>query len=80
LLGDKQGERILDRQRNVVAAVTRFLRCTYPERVTAANQTALAMMLFGMINWTYTWLRHSGAMSYRAFADEVVSVLAKGLG
>jgi hypothetical protein len=28
--------------------------------VTAANQTALTMMLFGMINWTFTWLRPGG--------------------
>jgi len=79
-LGDEQRERILERQRDVVAAVTRFLRRAYPARVTAANQTALAMMLFGMINWTFTWLRPGGSMSYRAFADEVVSVLEKGLG
>jgi hypothetical protein len=33
-----------------------------------------------MINWTFTWLRPDGAMSYAAFADEVVSVMERGLG
>jgi hypothetical protein len=47
--------------------------------MTSANQTALTMMLFGMINWTFTWLRPGGSMSYSAFADEVVAVLEKGL-
>ena len=79
-LGEAQRELILNRQRDVVAAFTRFLNRAYPERVTPANQTALTMMLFGMINWTFTWLRPGGPMSYAAFSDEVVAVLEKGLG
>lgn len=79
-LGEAQRELILNRQRDVVAAFTRFLRRAYPQRVNADNQTALTMMLFGMINWTFTWLRPGGAMSYAAFADEVVAMLEGGLG
>ncbi len=79
-LGEAQRELILNRQRDVVAAFTRFLKRAYPQRVTPANQTALTMMLFGMINWTFTWLRPGGPMSYAAFADEVVSVVENGLG
>lgn len=78
-LGDVQRELILNRQRDVVAAFTRFIRRAYPDRVNAGNQTALTMMLFGMINWTFTWLRPGGPMSYAAFADEVVAVLEGGL-
>jgi AcrR family transcriptional regulator len=78
-LGELQRELILNRQRDVVAAFTRFLKRAYPERVTPANQTALTMMLFGMINWTFTWLRPGGPMSYAAFADEVVAMMERGL-
>jgi AcrR family transcriptional regulator len=78
-LGEAQRDLILNRQRDVVAAVTRFLRRAYPERVHAGNQTPVAMMLFGMINWTFTWLRPGGAMSYADFADEVVAMLEHGL-
>ncbi|MBA3771118.1 MAG: TetR/AcrR family transcriptional regulator [Ramlibacter sp.] len=78
-LGQAQRDLILDRQRDVVSAVTRFLRRAYPVRVVAANQTPVAMMLFGMINWTFTWLRPGGAMSYAAFADQVIAVLEQGL-
>ena len=78
-LGEAQRELILNRQRDVVSAVTRFLRRAYPERVTDANQTAVAMMLFGMINWTFTWLRPGGAMSYAVFANEVIAMLDGGL-
>jgi AcrR family transcriptional regulator len=79
-LGDIQRELILNRQRDVVAAFQRFLKSPYPELETTTNQTALTMMLFGMINWTFTWLRPGGPMSYDAFADEVVAVLERGLG
>lgn len=78
-LGMSQQELILNRQRDVVSAVTRFLRRAYPKRVTVANQTAQAMMLFGMINWTFTWLRPGGAMSYAEFAQEVIQMLEQGL-
>jgi AcrR family transcriptional regulator len=78
-LGEAQRELIVNRQRDVVSAFTRFLRRAYPERVTAGNQTAVTMMLFGMINWTFTWLRPGGPMSYAAFAEEVVRVLEGGL-
>ena len=72
-------ELILNRQRDIVAAMTRFLRRAYPERLTPANQTAVTMMLLGMINWTFTWLRPGGPMSYAQFAEEVVAMLEKGL-
>ncbi len=78
-LGDAQRELILARQRDVVSAFTRFLKRAYPERLSAANQTAITMMLFGMINWTFTWLRPDGPMSYSAFADEVIAMLENGL-
>ena len=78
-LGEGQRDLILNRQRDVVSAVTRFLRRAYPVRVIEANQTPVAMMLFGMINWTFTWLRPGGAMSYTAFAEEVIAMLEHGL-
>jgi AcrR family transcriptional regulator len=79
-LGEPQRELILDRQRDVVSAVTRFLRRAYPERLNETNQTAVTMMLFGMINWTFTWLRPGGPMSYTAFAGEVIHLLDRGMG
>jgi AcrR family transcriptional regulator len=73
-----QRDLILQRQRDIVSAFTRFLRRAYPERCTDANQTALTMMVFGMINWTFTWLRPGGAMSYADFANEVIATLEHG--
>jgi AcrR family transcriptional regulator len=78
-LPDSQRTLVLDRQRDVVSAFTRFLCRAYPGRVHPGNQAAVTMMVFGMINWTFTWLRPGGAMSYAAFADEVVAMLEGGL-
>ena len=78
-LGETQRQLILERQRDVVAAFTRFLKRAYPQRLHPRNQTAVTMMLFGMINWTFTWLRPDGPMSYGAFADEVIALLERGL-
>ena len=76
--GSSQRDRILQRQRDVVSAFTRFLRRAYPDRLTDENQAALTMMLFGMINWTFTWLRPDGPMSYAQFANEVIQTLEQG--
>ncbi|MBK6869154.1 MAG: TetR family transcriptional regulator [Burkholderiales bacterium] len=78
-LREEQREIILDRERDVVSAVTRFLRRAYPDRLDQRNQTALAMTLFGMINWTFTWLRPDGLLSYADFAEEVIALLERGL-
>jgi AcrR family transcriptional regulator len=78
-LGQDQRALIVGRQRDVVAAFTRFLKRAYPARLNSVNQTAITMMLFGMINWTFTWLRPDGPISYAAFADEVIAMLERGL-
>ena len=78
VLGKSQRDLILQRQRDIVSAFTRFLRRAYPDRLTDTNQTAITMMLMGMINWTFTWLRPDGPMSYADFADEVIRTLERG--
>jgi AcrR family transcriptional regulator len=77
-LSFEQRETILNRERDVVSATARFLRRAYPQRFNTSNEAALTMMLFGMINWTFTWLRPGGPMSYTQFADEVIATLERG--
>ncbi|KWR89402.1 TetR/AcrR family transcriptional regulator [Cupriavidus sp. IDO] len=78
-LADEQRDVILGRERDVVAGFSRLLRRAYPERVTRDNQTALTMTVFGMINWTFTWLKPGGKLSYADFADMVLDLLDGGL-
>jgi hypothetical protein len=78
-LSEQQREVILARQRDVVAAFTRFLSRAYPERLRRSNPTAMTMMVLGMINWTFTWLRPDGPLTYANFAEEVIQTLETGL-
>jgi AcrR family transcriptional regulator len=52
----------------------------YPGRIADDELTAHTMMLFGMINWTFTWLKPQGRLSYADFAETVLRVLKHGLG
>ena len=79
-LEEAQREIILERQRGIVAAFARQLARAYPKRASRDNQTALAMMVFGMINWTFTWLKPDGKLGYREFAEQVVDMIEHGLG
>jgi len=43
------------------------------------NTRTAVMSLFGMINWTFTWLKPDGKLGYREFAEQVVSVIEHGM-
>ncbi|MCS6472815.1 TetR/AcrR family transcriptional regulator [Burkholderia thailandensis] len=79
-LEDAQRQIILDRQRDIVAAFARQLARAYPERISKDNQTPVTMMVFGMINWTFTWLKPGGRLGYRYFAEQVIGMIEHGLG
>ena len=38
------------------------------------------MLLFGMMNWMFTWLKPSGALSYDTMAPIVADLFLGGLG
>jgi hypothetical protein len=77
-LSEVQRGLVVERQRQVVSALGDMLSKAYPSRVHAKNKVPLTMMLFGMINWTFTWLRPQGPLSYDAFAQEVIDTLENG--
>ncbi len=79
-LEDTQRQIVLDRQRDIVAAFARQLARAYPERISKDNQTPVTMMVFGMINWTFTWLKPGGRLGYRDFAEQVIGMIEHGLG
>ena len=79
-LADRQRDRVIARERAVVDAFGEALKRAFPKRVTAANQRALTMMLMGSMNWTFTWLKPDGPLTYAEYAAEVTRVILKGLG
>ena len=69
---------ILTRERAVVAAFAHALHAFAPATPAAAVKPK-TMMLFGMMNWTFTWLRADGSMTYADYAEHVIATLERGL-
>lgn len=71
--------RIRTKERQVVAAFARAIRETWPELAGRHLDKPLSMLLFGMINWLFTWFRDDGPLDYAALATLVFTLLADGL-
>ena len=73
-------ERLLNVERQVVAEFAAAVCRVRPELREAGLHKSLTMLLFGMINWTFTWLRPDGALSHEALAGVVSDLFFGGLG
>ncbi|MCY4743872.1 TetR/AcrR family transcriptional regulator [Pelomonas sp. UHG3] len=79
-LAEAERERLLDVERCVVAEFAAALCQVRPELRGARLDKPLTMLLFGMINWTFTWLRPDGDLSHEALAAMVGDLFFGGLG
>ena len=79
-LQDDDRARLLVVERQVVAAFADAVAAVRPELEAARLHKPLTMLLFGMINWTFTWLRPDGELSYEAMAPMVADLFFGGLG
>ena len=70
---------IVSRQRQVIDAFRRAIAAANGERLTEASALPAAMLVFGMMNWTFTWLKPGGTMSYAEFADWVIGMIEGGI-
>lgn len=77
-LQQTQAEKINTKQRKVVGAVSRALHRIDPELARSPMDKPVAMILFGMINWTYTWLRDEGPLTFRDMAPVVTAIFLNG--
>jgi TetR/AcrR family transcriptional regulator len=78
-LGAADQARILDREREVVAAFAQVVGMLRPDLQAAALDKPLTMLLFGMINWMFTWLRPGGELDHAAMAPIVADLFIGGL-
>ena len=72
-------ERILGKEREVVAAFARVVATLRPDLREAAMSKPLTMLLFGMVNWMFTWMRPQGALAYDDMAPVVADLFLGGL-
>lgn len=71
--------RILDREREVVSAFARSVSVLRPDLDEAALAKPLTMLLFGMVNWMFTWMKPDGALDHGAMAPLVTDLFLGGL-
>jgi AcrR family transcriptional regulator len=68
---------VVAKQKRIIAVVETLIREIRPDL--NPNTLPLAMLFFGMINWTHTWFRPSGAISAEAIAKMAVDLTLGGL-
>jgi TetR/AcrR family transcriptional regulator len=79
-LTDADRERVLRKERHVVEAFARTIGQARPALARAALDKPLAMLLFGMINWMFTWFRPTGRLGHQEMAPIVADLFLGGLG
>lgn len=77
-LQPEDSERILGKERAVVAVFAQALAQMRPDTDAAGLTKALTMLLFGMINWMFTWLKPDGELDYETMAPIVADLFFGG--
>jgi AcrR family transcriptional regulator len=78
-LNDDDRARVLGKEREVVAGFARTVIALRPDLKKAKLAKPLTMLLFGMINWMFTWLKPSGALDHASIAPIVADLFLGGL-
>lgn len=72
-------QQVLDGQRRVVNAFAATLVEVRPALAGQKLDKPLTMLLFGMINWMFTWLKPDGPLSHESMAPLVADLFFGGL-
>ncbi len=79
-LNEEDRERILSKERAVVKAFASTVADLRPDMADARLATPLTMLLFGMVNWMFTWLKSDGDLDHAAMGPMVADLFIGGLG
>jgi len=78
-LGPEDRERVLGKEREVVKGFAKVVGELRPDMKKAALSKPLTMLLFGMINWMFTWMKPEGELDYESMAPIVADLFLGGL-
>lgn len=79
-LDAKDQKRILAGERRVVEAMAQAMIGVRPELQASKMAKPITMLLFGMINWMFTWLKPDGELTHERMAVVVSDLLFGGIG
>jgi TetR/AcrR family transcriptional regulator len=72
-------QRVLGAERRVVDGFAQAIGAWQPGQIDAGLTKPLTMLLFGMINWLFTWHRPGGALSHADLAPIVADLFFAGV-
>ncbi len=78
-LTDEDRARILGGERAVVGFFSGAIGEHWPQVADARLAAPTAMLLFGMINWMFTWFRPEGSLTYEDLAPMVADLFFGGV-
>jgi TetR/AcrR family transcriptional regulator len=79
-LEPKDRRRVLDAEREVVEAFAQAIAAARPDLGARSLHKPLTMLLFGMMNWMFTWLRPDGELTHADMTPVVADLFFGGLG
>ncbi len=72
-------DRLRQRQRELVSRLAGAITRWQPALAEAGLVKPLTMLLFGMVNWLFTWLRPDGGLSHASLAPLVADLFIHGV-
>jgi len=72
-------EKILDKERYVVQSFANGVAALRPDLAKQKLAKPMAMLLFGMLNWMFTWLRPNGPLTHAAVTPLVLNLFFDGV-
>jgi AcrR family transcriptional regulator len=78
-LHDGDRERVLGKEREVVTGFAKAVTALRPDLKRAKLAKPMTMLLFGMINWMFTWHKPDGELDHAAIAPIVADLFLGGL-
>ena len=70
---------VIEKERKVVAVMADLIADVEPALKRRKLSKPVSMVLFGMINWTFTWLRAKGTLTYSDMAHIVIDIFLNGI-
>lgn len=78
-LSSERLDAIIFKQREVVKQFNNVICEMCPELAAKSLDKPITMVLFGMINWTFTWLRADGKLSYEQMGKLATDLFISGV-
>lgn len=78
-LAEGDQRRVLDQQRRLVDLFAAAVAAVRPDADAARLVKPLTMLLFGMVNWMFTWHRGDGPLTHEALAPLVAGLFTAGV-